>query len=113
MESLADYLGLGPTPQDDPRSSEPTFQTAEEFSQAVLSSPEFFRYIINSLALGTLPSGVLTRLMDYGWGKPPERVEHTGKNGQPIEVTEVRRVIVRHSPVVEEDEPQVDHGTLH
>lgn len=115
MESLADFLGLNTLPREDSPSSEPTFLNAEDFSKAVLSSPEFYRYIINSLALGSLPSGVLCRLMDYGWGKPPERVEHTGKDGNPIEtITEVRRVIVRRHEVVEEDPVVGDnHDKVH
>jgi hypothetical protein len=114
MDSLADFLGLTLPQEETPSLNELSFLTAEEFSKAVLSSPEFYRYIINSLALGTLPSGVLTRLMDYGWGKPPERVEHTGKDGQPIEtITEVRRIIVRHHSEVEEDKPQAEHTKVH
>jgi hypothetical protein len=78
---------------------------AKAFALAVLSSREFRQYIVNSLALGTLPPGVITRLMDYGWGKPPDRVEHTGKDGQPIEtVTEVRRVIVHETRRPEDED---------
>jgi hypothetical protein len=55
-----------------------------------------------------LPSAVITRLMDHAWGKPVERVEHTGKGGEPI-VTEVRRVIVH----VQEPEAEPLSETLH
>jgi hypothetical protein len=70
--------------------------TGKAFAEAILNSFEFRQYIISGLAAGDLAPAVLTRLMDHGWGKPPERVEHTGKDGKPIEsITEVRRVIVR------------------
>jgi hypothetical protein len=69
--------------------------SAKDFADTVLNSLEFRHYIVAGLKIGNLPSAILTRLMDYAWGKPPERVEHTGKDGKPIEtVTEVRRVVV-------------------
>lgn len=49
--------------------------TASEFSEAVLNSPDFRRYIVSGLKLGELPAAVVCKLMDYGWGKPVERLE--------------------------------------
>jgi hypothetical protein len=100
MESLADFLGMpsGPATQAaEPDDNSLESMSGEDFAKAVLRSVEFRRYIINSLHLGSLPSGVVTRLMDMaGWVAPPKRVEHTGKDGAPIEtVNIVRRVIVR------------------
>lgn len=100
MESLAVYLGVvDGAGAPEPEASAPRLEDitdSKSFALAVLNSPEFRLYIVRSLALGELPAAVLCRLMDYGWGKPPERVEHTGKNGQPIQtITEVRRVIIR------------------
>lgn len=71
---------------------------AKQFAKAVLESRDFRQYIVFGLRSGKVPPAVMLRLMDYadGWGKPVERVEHTGKDGQPIEtVTEVRRVVIR------------------
>lgn len=67
-----------------------------EFAKAVLESQEFREYIVYGLRRRDIPATLILRLMDYaeGWGKPPERVEHTGKDGEPI-VTEVRRVVIR------------------
>lgn len=84
--------------------------SAQEFATKVLNSPQFYTYIKNGILAGDLPSAVVLRLMDYGWGKPPERVELTGKDGKPIEtVTEIKRVIV-HAPEeelnVERSEPR-------
>lgn len=108
-QSLADYLGTTPVVAEDvsaPR-LEDIAGDGKAFAQAVLNSFEFRQYIVNGLRLGELPAAVIVRMMDLaGWQKPPERIEHTGKDGNPIEtITEVRRVIVR-SPVVDEtDEP--------
>lgn len=96
METLAHYLGVEPQqPVAEPFSLE-DITDAKQFAEALLNSREFRSYIINSLALGSIPSAVLIRVMDLaGWTKPPERIEHTGKDGQPIEtITEVRRIIV-------------------
>ena len=69
--------------------------SAKEFAALVVHSHEFKRYIVNGLTIGDIPPAILCRLMDYAWGKPTERVEHTGKDGAPIEtITEVRRVLV-------------------
>lgn len=45
------------------------------FSEAVLHSEEFRLYVIEGLTERNLPSAVVLRLMDHGWGKPVEHVE--------------------------------------
>jgi len=94
FESLADALGLtDPVQPLAPRLENIT--DSKLFAQAVLASAEFRFYIIDGLFGQNLPPAVLCRLMDYGWGKPPERLEHTGADGKPIEVvTTVRRIVV-------------------
>jgi hypothetical protein len=85
--------------------------TGEEFADAILNSRIFRRYIIDSMRLGTIPASVLNRLMDCHpeWAKQPDRIEHTGKDGQPIEtVTIVRRVIVRSPNEESEDVVHAD-----
>ena len=92
MESLADTLGLTTKMPDDGRPRLEDITDAKQFAQAVLTSPEFRQYIVSKLTLGELPPAVITRLMDYAWGKPAERVEHSGT----VEtITEVRRVLIR------------------
>lgn len=51
--------------------------TAKQFAKLVVSSPEFYGYVVNGLKLGTIQSAIVMRLMDYaeGWGKPAERLE--------------------------------------
>ena len=71
-----------------------TFLNAQEFADNVLQSWEFREYIISGLKTGKIPQSIILRFMDYaeGWGRPPERIEHTGKDGDII--TEVRRVVI-------------------
>ena len=66
---------------------------AQEFSRAVLQSLDFCEYVLEGLRARTIPPAILLRFMDYaeGWGKPTEKIEHTGD----AVVTEVRRVVVR------------------
>lgn len=99
VQSLSEFLGTDLPP------AEPSADTlrieditdAKAFADAVLSSYEFRQFIVNGLELGTLPSAIVTRLMDHSsWGSPAKRLELTGRDGKPIEqITEVRRVVVR------------------
>lgn len=109
LKSIADLLD-GPDPKgeelaeltaesiaDDAMSETEVIEAldAKGFSLTVLNSRRFRNYINHALTMGSLPAAVAMRFMDYGWGKPPDRVEHTGKDGGAIEsITEVRRVIV-------------------
>lgn len=96
VQSLAEYLKVEPTVPTNVGQRLEDITDAKAFAEAVLSSREFRCYIVNAIILGILPSAITCRLMDYAWGKPLERIEHTGKDGQPIEViAEVRRVVVR------------------
>lgn len=92
MKSL--YDSLNPSPTNSPEQSTPLDSlvalTGPQFAEAILSSPEFRRFIIVGLTLGTLPSAVICRLMDYGWGKPVEHVELSGE----VRVARVERVII-------------------
>jgi len=111
-QSLAEYLGLVPeAPEEGPRLIDIT--DPKEFGKAVMESREFRQYIVSGLTLGNLPgfTSILGRLIDHVMGKAPDRVEHTGKDGQPIEtITEVRRVVVHSSHEDDdEDRPVITH----
>jgi hypothetical protein len=84
--------------------------TGKAFADAILNSEEFRSYITEGLKQRTLPSAILCRVMDHGWGKPPDRIEHTGKDGAPI-VTEVRRVIVRTANVEHNDDDTIEQDS--
>lgn len=77
---------------------------AKDLANAVLSSLDFAEYITEGLRTRTISPMIIIRLMDYaeGFGKPTERVEHSGDTV----VTEVRRVVVRtKEETTEETEP--------
>src|SRR5438477_7196033 len=109
-DSLADTLGV-PDPRPETMRPATDFDTLLDvsdpkvFCQKVLETREFRQYIMNGIALGDLPPAIMCRIIDHVWGKPPERVEHTGKDGAPI-ITEIRRAIVRHDAFDEEDNEQ-------
>ncbi len=116
-QSLADFLGVDNIPKDDLPESSPVVSTAppepplislervdigklsaHEFAEILVNSLEFRRYLVFGLTLGNLPgfTSILGRVLDHLWGKAPDKLELTGKDGQPFEVvTEVRRVIIR------------------
>jgi len=98
MESLADYLKLNnllPEEPAAPSEREPLFELSiKDFCRGVLSSREYRQSVFDRVALGTLPPAVEIRMYDYAYGKPVDRIEHTGEGGAPI-ITEVRRVVVR------------------
>ncbi len=100
LQTLAESLGIEDTYVPLAENREP--QTIQEFCESVLTSKEYRQSIRDRIALGNLPPAIELRLYDYAYGKPVDKVEHTGKDGNPIEtITEVRRVIVR-TPVDEE-----------
>lgn len=91
-------------------------RSAKDFAKAVLESLEFREYIVESLKRRTISASIILRLMDYAddWGRPPERVEHTGKDGEPI-ITEVKRIIVHtqdETPAPVPSRPVVDPDAL-
>jgi hypothetical protein len=100
--SLADFLNVVDprAPEDLPPQTEPSILDAldiddpTEFCKKIVGSREFRQYIMNGVVLGDLPPAIGCRIIDHAWGKPPERVEHSGPGGKPI-VTEIRRVIVQ------------------
>lgn len=109
VQSLADFLGAEdprpPERRDLDYSSLLDTSDPKAFCQKVLETREFRQYIMNGITLGDLPPAVMCRVIDHAWGKPPERVEHTGKDGDPI-IREVRRVIVRVESQEDEQPPR-------
>ena len=105
-QTLADYLGVSSAQAVLSARLEDIADDAETFCKAVLNSREFRSYIVNSLVLGSIPAAVMLRVMDMaGWQKPPDRVEHAGIDGSPIEViTRIVRVTV--NPDELDDDPR-------
>lgn len=119
MESLADFLGV-PDPRPEQSSSRERDWSSladiaepEQFCRAIVRTREFRQYLMNGIVLGDIPQSLMLRILDLaGWQKPPERIEHTGKDGKPIEtITEVRRVVVRaERDTVYEQMEQIERG---
>lgn len=110
-QTLAEFLGISDPKQPDLPVEPVGPLSAKEFCEQVLNSPEFRSYIRNGIVLGDLPPAIVVRLMDIGWGKPVDRLEHTGKDGKPIEtVTEIRRVVVRAHDTYESVDELKGHG---
>lgn len=105
LKSLAEALGLpeGESSYEVDPYVEPT--SAAEFARNILRSAAYRISILSRIADDKLPAAVEVLLHHYAWGKPVERVEHTGKDGAPMEtITEVRRTIVRVE--AHDDEPR-------
>jgi hypothetical protein len=97
-QSLAEYLGMNDPPPEPTGDRMEDITDPKAFGEAILFSREFRQYIMDGLRFGSTPgfAGILKFFLEHTLGKPPDKLELTGKDGQPIEtVTEVRRVIVR------------------
>ncbi len=119
FQSLADYLKvIDPRPEAE-RPAEPPSETDElfaitdptEFCKRICESREFRQYIYNGLVLRDLPPAILGRVIDHALGKAVERIEHTGKDGEPI--IEVRRIVVHRDAQIEDYEEQLKVETKH
>ena len=68
---------------------------AEEFARSIVESDEYRELVWKRLRAGILPPAVEVLLHHYAHGKPTDRVELSGADGEPLEVIAcVRRVIV-------------------
>lgn len=100
FESLADFLGVqDPQQPDRPVTDGASAKVSiKAFCADILDSRQYRESILRRIIMDSLPPAVECLLHHYANGKPVEHVEHTGKDGAPIEtVTEVRRVIIRAS----------------
>lgn len=99
MKSLAEHLGIAdtapPEPVDPTEMTDADIETmsVQDFCRGVLRSRDYRRSLLQRVRLGELPSAIEALLYHYAEGKPVDRVEHTGKDGNPISLA-IRRVIV-------------------
>ena len=102
MKRLSDILGIAnafdidPMPTTVIERQELENPTAQQFALAILESDEYRQSLLRRILTDDLPPAVETKLMDYGWGKPKETIEHQ------VKVTRVVREIV--DPSFDEDE---------
>lgn len=99
MKSLAESLGLDADlkPLIEPALSQTTCErlNGRAFALAVLESPDFRRYIVGGLIAGDLPPAIAIRLMDYGWGKPIDRIEIKDRTDEDLTVEVVEQRLER------------------
>lgn len=70
--------------------------TKDDWVDGILEDPFVLaRYRIKARE-GRLEEGLLKQLQHYKWGKPPDKIEVTGKDGGPVSV--VRVVLVKPEP---------------
>jgi hypothetical protein len=104
MKKLADILGIAnafdidPMPTTVIERQEVENPTAQQFALSILESPEYRQSLLRRILTDDLPPAVETKLMDYGWGKPKETIEHL------VKTTRVVREIV--DPSFDDDEEQ-------
>lgn len=126
MKSLAESLGLDadlkPLATSDTPSVPYEGLSGKAFALAVLDSSDFRRYITAGLLAGDLPPAIAIRLMDYGWGKPVERIEVKDRTDEDltVEVVEQRleRVqyflqLLRTQRMSEDSHPGADDSRVH
>lgn len=95
MKSLADVLGVpNPVRPDEPLDQIADPSSAEEFCREILNSREYRESVMRRIVVDELPQAVELWMLNTAHGKPIERVEHTGKDGEPI-IAEIRRIVVR------------------
>lgn len=58
------------------------------------ADPRDRQSILDRIKLGDLAPAVECRILDHAWGAPPKKLELSGKDGGPLEVVKVERVIV-------------------
>ena len=97
FQSLADVLGVpDPALTAEQQAAAPPYEfrleditDGKSFALAVLNSREFRQYIIHGLTLGDLPgfAGILSKLMDHGWGKVVDQVEVKDTTTRPEDMT--------------------------
>jgi hypothetical protein len=95
LQSLAKFLGV----QDPEKPNEPFGLPAETvelpaptadmddsaFCRGVIASTQYRESLLRRLITDSLPSAVETMLWERAHGRVAQRVEHTGKEGKPIE----------------------------
>lgn len=62
---------------------------AKAIARAILEQPAVRRRYNQQAIDGTLPTAIETLLWHYAYGVPKQVVEHTGAQGQPLELFEV------------------------
>jgi hypothetical protein len=76
--NLAEALGID---NPDPKAAKPDAAAevpdlgARQFARTVLNSNQYRESVLRRILMNELPPAVETKLMDYAWGRPVERIE--------------------------------------
>jgi len=62
----------------------------QAYARRVVEDPEVQAMLFAQAKAGTLSAPIFTVLMYYAWGKPTERIEHSGDPDKPV-VVRIRR----------------------
>jgi hypothetical protein len=61
-------------------------QEIEEFARSIIEHPDVQLKLLDDALAGTLPPAVMQMLFYYAYGKPVERIEHSGNAQKPLQV---------------------------
>jgi hypothetical protein len=86
FQSLADVLGVpDPRQPELPVAPRPDKITVGDFCHGVLHSTTYRESLMRRILMDSLPPAVECLMYHYAYGKPVERLEHSGPGGGPIE----------------------------
>jgi hypothetical protein len=97
LQSLAEFLGVQDPLQPEAPIALPDAHAEmddADFCKGVLASTQYRESILRRVLTDSLPPGVETMLWERAHGRVAQRVEHTGKEGKPIE----QRVVIFEIP---------------
>jgi hypothetical protein len=89
--------------------------SGKEFALAIVNSREFRSFIVDGILDGKINAAIVTRLMDYAWGKPTERLEIS----EPPSLSELSADELRHRAlavartIVKASQKRDDDGSIH
>lgn len=63
--------------------------SVQNFCRGVLRSRDYRRSLLLRVRIGELPPAIESLLYHYAEGKPVDRIEHTGREGGPIEIRDM------------------------
>lgn len=92
-EQVADYLGIGRTTFYEVMKRDPYISERYQKGRAKAIANIAQKSIIQQALEGNVTAGIFYLKTQAGW-KETEKHEHTGPNGGPLQVEEIRRVIV-------------------
>lgn len=89
--NLAEALGVKNPLQDQtvpqPEPSPVGDMDARQFARFILNSTQYRESVLRRVLMDELPAAVETKLMDYAWGRPTERIQIDDKSSRLEDMT--------------------------